>query len=249
MTLQYAPTKNLSQILRAEDCEVFEFESEVLLAYYDRLSNYLNQHGYESVAELKEDLSRESIEELTRTIAIVDATADERSKESMLPEARPEDSFNSLVGAYTARAVLFIIKSVIADKKRNTEVKMYRPTMNLNRAFKEGGEVIEAYTLEGQKEGRKRFEARLKREGYASVEDWEKALRTEPHLDLLFYAMSLEEELAGWKRQAFDPNISPEESFDCMADAFHIIEGIRVIDKIVGGHERFMLRYNPSEEM
>nr|DAO41918.1 MAG TPA: hypothetical protein [Caudoviricetes sp.] len=129
------------------------------------------------------------------------------------------------------------------------EVKMYRPTMNLNRAFKEGGEVIEAYTLEGQKEGRKRFEARLKREGYASVEDWEKALRTEPHLDLLFYAMSLEDELAGWKRQAFDPNISPEESFDCMADAFHIIEGIRVIDKIVGGHERLMLRYNPSEEM
>lgn len=61
MTLQYAPTKNLSQILRAEDCEVFEFESKVLLAYYDRLSNYLNQHGYESVAELKEDLSRESI--------------------------------------------------------------------------------------------------------------------------------------------------------------------------------------------
>lgn len=73
---------------------------------------------------------------------------------------------------------------------------MYRPTMNLNRAFKEGGEVIEAYTLEGQKEGRKRFEEALKRDGYASVEDWEKALRTEPLLDLLFYAMSLEEELA-----------------------------------------------------
>lgn len=110
---------NLYQIIDDEDA-IYEFESEVLLAYYDRLSNYLNQHGYESVAELKEDLSRESIEELTRTIAIVDATADERSKESMLPEARPEDSFNSLVGAYTARAVLFIIKSVIADKKRNT---------------------------------------------------------------------------------------------------------------------------------
>lgn len=123
MTLQYVPTKNLSQILRAEDYaerEVFEFESGALLAYYDRLSNYLKQQGYYSVAELKGALSRESIEDLTRTMAIVDATADERSKESMLPEARPEDSFNSLVGAYTARAVLFIIKSVIADKKRNT---------------------------------------------------------------------------------------------------------------------------------
>lgn len=126
---------------------------------------------------------------------------------------------------------------------------MYRPTMNLNRAFKEGGEVIEAYTLEGQKEGRKRFEEALKRDGYTSVEDWEKALRTEPHLDLLFYAMSLEDELAGWSRQAFDPNISPEESFDCMASAYQIGNGIRVIDKIVGGHEPLMLRFNPSEEM
>ena len=110
--------RNLYQIVDDEDA-IYEFESEALLAYYDRLSNYLKQQGYCSVAELKGALSRESIEELTLTMAIVDATADERSKESMLPEASPEDSFNSLAGAYTARAVLSILKSVIADKKRN----------------------------------------------------------------------------------------------------------------------------------
>ena len=126
---------------------------------------------------------------------------------------------------------------------------MYRPTMNLNRAFKEGGEVIEAYTLEGQKEGQRCFEEALKRDGYASVEDWEKALRAMLPIDLLFYAMSLEEERDGWSSQAYDPNISPEESFDCMVSAFQIIEGIRVIDKIFGNREPLMLRFNPSEDM
>lgn len=43
---------NLYQIIDDEDA-IYEFESEALLAYYDRLSNYLKQQGYYSVAELK----------------------------------------------------------------------------------------------------------------------------------------------------------------------------------------------------
>lgn len=107
--------RNLYQIIGDLDA-IYEFESEALLAYYDRLSNYLKQQGYCSVAELKEALSRESIAELSLTMMIVDATAEERSKESVLPEASPEDSFNSLVGAYTARAVLGILKSVVRER-------------------------------------------------------------------------------------------------------------------------------------
>lgn len=119
--------RNLYQILDDLDA-IYRFEGEALLAYYDRLSNYIKQQGYESVAELKEALSRESIEELALTMAIVEATADERSKESMLPEASPEDSFNSLVGTYTARAVLFILKSVIRERgnlERKSDVSTY----------------------------------------------------------------------------------------------------------------------------
>ena len=114
--------RNLYQILDDLDA-IYRFEREALLAYYDRLSNYLNQQGYYSVAELKEALSRESIEELSLTMAIVEATAEERSRKSILPEASPEDSFNSLVGAFTARAVLGILESVIADKRSNTTQK------------------------------------------------------------------------------------------------------------------------------
>lgn len=44
--------RNLYQIVDDLDA-IYEFESEALLAYHERLSNYIKQQGYESIAELK----------------------------------------------------------------------------------------------------------------------------------------------------------------------------------------------------
>lgn len=119
--------RNLYQIVDDLDA-IYEFESEALLAYHERLSNYIKQQGYESIAELKAALSKESVEDLTLTMGIVDATADERGMKAMLPDASPEDSFNSLVGAYTTRAVLSILKSVVRERgnlERKSDVSTY----------------------------------------------------------------------------------------------------------------------------
>lgn len=250
MTLQYAPTKNLNQILRAEDYaerEVFEFEA--VKEAQNRFKAGLKKAGYSSVEAMMEALRGEEESELLKHVCIAEREAEELHFKATNPFASPAESFELEVSAMEVEERLYWLNCLQFVNAINKVTKRYKPTMNLNQAFKKGDDVLEAYTLEGQKEGRKRFEARLKREGYASVEDWEKALRAMHQLDLLFYAMSLEDELAGWSRQAFDPNISPEESFDCMASAYQIGNGIRVIDKIVGGHEPLMLRFNPSEEM
>lgn len=99
-----------------------DFEAEASFAAHDAVRNFINQHGYSSIAELRVALKKEPIEDLTSTIECLKAQAEDHSRTSKQPDASPEDSFSSLVGVYKTEACLRILKSIVRELERSNDV-------------------------------------------------------------------------------------------------------------------------------
>lgn len=116
----------------------------------------------------------------------------------------------------------------------------YRPTKNLSQIQDDYIEH-ELFETEAMREAQARFKAGLKKEGYSSVEGMMEALRGEPELDLTFYSLSLQDDLASVNNEAYDPNASPEDSFEATVYSYYIITALTAINKILGGKPTVML--------
>lgn len=118
---------------------------------------------------------------------------------------------------------------------------MFQPTMNLNQAVKGDDADFKAFTDAAHKEAKERFNADLKERGFASEEDWESCLRAEPALDLTFYSLSLQDDLEDSSTKSYDPNASPEESFEETVHSYFTITALTAVNKILGGKPIRML--------
>lgn len=118
---------------------------------------------------------------------------------------------------------------------------MYRPTINLNQAVKGDDADFKVFTDAAQKEAKERFNADLKERGFSSEEDWESCLRAESESNLTFYSLCLQDDLEESSTKSYDPNASPEDSFEHTVSSYFTITALTAVNKILGGKPTVMI--------
>lgn len=114
--IMYQPTKNLSQILRAEDYaerEVFEFEA--VKEAQTRFKAGLKKEGYSSVEAMMEALRGEAEDELESQVADMELEAEELRFQATNPTFSPEKSFELLVSAIEVEEIINVFNIVLAE--------------------------------------------------------------------------------------------------------------------------------------
>lgn len=120
----YQPTKNLSQILRAEDYTEHElFETEAVREAQARFKAGLKKEGYSSVEAMLEALRGEEEADLEFQTEIMEREAEELHFEAVKPILSPEESFEFEVSAFeveeTINAFNIVLSELYAIRERN----------------------------------------------------------------------------------------------------------------------------------
>lgn len=112
----YQPTKNLSQILRAEDYTEHElFETEAVREAQARFKAGLKKEGYSSVEAMLEALRGEAEADLEFQTEIMEREAEELHFEAVKPTFSPEESFEFEVSAFEVEETINVFNIVLSE--------------------------------------------------------------------------------------------------------------------------------------
>lgn len=112
----YQPTKNLSQILRAEDYTEHElFETEAVREAQARFKAGLKKEGYSSVEAMLEALRGEEEADLEFQTEIMEREAEELHFEAVKPTLSPEESFEFEVSAFEVEETINVFNIVLSE--------------------------------------------------------------------------------------------------------------------------------------
>ena len=112
----YQPTKNLSQILRAEDYAEREvFETESTREAQARFKAGLKKEGYKSLEGMLEALRGEEESELLKHVCIMEREAEELHFKATNPFASPAESFELEVSAMEVEESINAFNIVLAE--------------------------------------------------------------------------------------------------------------------------------------
>lgn len=122
----YQPTKNLNQILEAEDYdERAVFEREATQEAQRRFKAGLKKEGYSSVEAMMEALRGEEESELLKHVCIMEREAEELHFKATNPFASPAESFEWEISAQEVEESIYVFNTILAELQSFQERNQY----------------------------------------------------------------------------------------------------------------------------
>lgn len=109
---------------------------------------------------------------------------------------------------------------------------MFQPAKNFHQTWMNAAECA-VFKQAAMKEAQERFNGLLAEENFESEEQLKETLREYGEVELYERAFLMEQDADDLLERAGDPDISPEESFELLAQSMVLEERMRVYDEVI----------------